>query len=369
MSTNCNPQGFLSRFFCIFFVFLGKTFHFSLLHSLERVEVLLMKKILILVLILSFLPLNAELLVNEFVTATGDDWVEITLKGEDCSMDVSSFFVTMYYGSNEPLAEEPVTLFSSDKKSTPYDDRFAVVHLNRPGQADETDRTGDSNGNGVLDIYCSNYYGSLWNTDGVVAIDTDDNPDNGGMVDFVAYSDRDSTPSDVISSYVESAGKYGMWEKIGISSQDVSVFTGPSGLKYGTSVSRREVRDSNTQADFSVTKFCTPGRENIFSFNQKGRKFFRPIKKKIILRRSRPGQQEIELQVFEICNIRFRIFSSAGREIYRSDLIREVLPGNVMLSFKGTTLHAPGLYLCHIDASSSKMKSGETTVVFIIVRR
>ena len=115
-----------------------------------------------------------ELLISEIAPATaGGDWVELFFRGA-CSerLDISRLYVTMYYGENENLSADPVSLSGCDRPDTPWDDRYAVAHPAAPGIPDETDLTGDTNGNGVLDIYCSNYSGSLWNSDCVVAIDS-----------------------------------------------------------------------------------------------------------------------------------------------------------------------------------------------------
>ena len=47
--------------------------------------------------------------------------------------------------------------------------------MTEPIKSDETDITGDTNQNGYIDVYCNNYYNSLWNSDCAVAID--DNED------------------------------------------------------------------------------------------------------------------------------------------------------------------------------------------------
>ncbi|NMB66370.1 MAG: hypothetical protein GYA16_16015, partial [Spirochaetes bacterium] len=111
--------------------------------------------------------LYAQLLINEIAcNVSGSDWVELFLYSvQPLSMDISSLYVTMYYGTNEPLSQNPVTIYSYDRAETPWDDRFVVVHLTDATTPDECDATGDINGNGVLDVYCNNYVNSLWNTD------------------------------------------------------------------------------------------------------------------------------------------------------------------------------------------------------------
>jgi len=39
-------------------------------------------------------------------------------------------------------------------------------------------------------------------TDCVVSIDNDDDPSNNGILDFIAYSNRDGTPNTTIESYM-----------------------------------------------------------------------------------------------------------------------------------------------------------------------
>src|SRR4030042_2028015 len=117
-----------------------------------------------LVLILSGSQLEAALQINELATNTSDDWIELALVSPvKVSKDISKLYVTMYYGNNEPLGTDPVTIYSYDRPETPYDDRYVVVHCARPDTPDETDLTGDTNGNGYIDVYCNNYFASLWN--------------------------------------------------------------------------------------------------------------------------------------------------------------------------------------------------------------
>ena len=183
-------------------------------------------------------PLFSELLISEFTTNASGDWVEIVLtEGGPAEMDVSALYVTMYYGTNESLAGETVTMRSVDIPETAFDDRYAVIHLSGPSGADETDAAGDLNGNGIRDIYCNNYSGSLWNSDGIVAIDTDDDPGN-GMIDCAAYSNRDGSMNSTIESYILSAAKNGQWVTESGDIQQCSVDIGPNGLESWMSLCR-----------------------------------------------------------------------------------------------------------------------------------
>ena len=100
-----------------------------------------MKKICIILMLVSPARVFAGLFISEVAPGTaGADWVEISYSSEKKeSIDISKLFVTMYYGSNEALADEPVHLYSYDRPETPRDDRFAVVHLTDPLTPDETD--------------------------------------------------------------------------------------------------------------------------------------------------------------------------------------------------------------------------------------
>ncbi|HOO71244.1 MAG TPA: hypothetical protein PK926_05735 [Spirochaetota bacterium] len=316
----------------------------------------------------------AGLLINEAVTETESDWVEITLResGDECR-DVSGLYVTMYYGTNEKLADTPVTICSYDNMDTPYDDRYIVVHLTEPGKDDETDETGDSNGNGYLDVYCNNYSNSLWNSDGVIAIDTDDDPSTGGMIDFIAYSNRDQTPNSVIEQYVASAQEHGHWESCaGRSIQECSVYTGEDGLSQWASIARKNSPDSNSSDDFSVTRYVTPGRDNVFSAEKKGRKLFRALKKKIVISKKslKTGELAIPVFVFKACSLRYRIFSLTGICLHRSSLIKDLAPGSHRLDvskiFKKKS-YPLGLYICSIEASSKEARLSEDDTAYVIL--
>lgn len=319
--------------------------------------------------------LSAQLLINEIACATsGDDWVELFYKSNKREkQDISKLFVTMYYGINERLADEAVSIYSYDRAETPYDDRFIIVHYTDTPVVDETDRTGDTNRNGYIDIYCNNYSASLWNSDGIVAIDTDDDPSNGGIIDFVAYSNRDGSPNETISGYVFQAIQQGEWHShIRDNIQTNMVDIGIKGLLSHMTISR-DGKDTNGPSDFKTTTFQTPGKKNIFSESFSGNKrIFRPLRKKItaIPGHIRLGKARIELFIYEVCNIRFRIFSSIGMLIYESPLYSDLLPGRYSLSWKlkGAGRRAcTGLYIGHIEASSSKLKRTEKDYIYIIV--
>jgi len=320
----------------------------------------------------------AGLLINEIsCESVQDDWVEIFFQSDKREqMDISRLFVTMYYGKSEKLSDDPITLYSYDRPETPYDDRFAVIHFTKVAKSDETDLTGDSNHNGYIDVYCNNYTGSLWNSDGIVAIDTDDDPSNGGIIDFVGYSNRDGSVNETIASYVVHAQKYNQWEAYtGENIQACMVDIGTGGLKTFMSIVRKGGVDTNTMNDFSITSFQTPGRENMFSGEStQNKRLFSSAKKKITIIPNHPklGSGDIDLFIYETCNLRLRIFSPVGLLLYESPLYTDVFPGNLKLNWDLKGLHknaCTGLYLGRIEASSPRMKKTDSEIIYLILSR
>jgi hypothetical protein len=320
--------------------------------------------------------LNANLVINEFATGTESDWVELCLiDSEKKKMDISGLFVTMYYGTNEKLGQEPISIYSYDRPETPYDDRFVVVHLTQPNIADETDRTGDTNGNGYIDVYCNNYSGSLWNTEGVIAIDNDDDPANGGIADFVYYSNRDGNPNGTITSYVTIAQNFNQWSRYaGGSIQECAVSIGQNGLESYMSVSRQNQADTNSANDFSVTTVQTPGKQNIILPIIMGGRIFKPLRNKITIIPGHGifGKGEIPLFIYTTCFIKFRIFSITGIILHESPLYPAIHPGVFNLYWNPVlqrSKHPTGLYLCKVEAVNPGTRKSEEAVVYLIVSR
>jgi hypothetical protein len=309
----------------------------------------------------------AGLIINEIAPNTQKDWVELKFVEEGCkSIDISSLFVTMYYGSNEPLATEAVTLYSCDRESTPYDDRFAVIHLSVPDKSDETDVTGDLNNNKTLDIYCNNYSSSLWNSDCVVAIDSDDDPSNGGIIDFIAYSNRDGYPNKTIVGYSNKALIHNAWNSQNLDFQSSAFYIGIDGLSSVQSIIRKNNSDSNTLNDFVITKFLTPGRENIIKASSRTRKILALQNKRIFFHYN----ESLKLFVYEQCSLRIRIFTSTGYPVYTSELYQNLLPGMNSISFQGKfSLKKTGLYLGTIEATASGGYLFEVNKFYIIYRK
>lgn len=310
-----------------------------------------MRWIFAVVYLLSPSLLYAQLLINEIAcNVSGSDWVELFLySAQPLSMDISSLYVTMYYGTNEPLSQNPVTIYSYDRPETPWDDRFVVVHLTDPLTPDECDTTGDTNGNGVLDVYCNNYVNSLWNTDCVIAIDTDDEPSNGGIIDFVAYSNRDGTLNQSIGQYVAYGIQHGQW--IGSVSEEYMVDIGSSGLLHYQSIIRKSATDSNSLNDFIITSYMTPGRPNILP-DKHAKDTFITVNKKIVL--TKEAIEKFKIFVIQPCTLRVRLFSSQGYTIYESPLL-SALPGFFSIDWvRHIQTIRSGLYLGTVEAQDSK---------------
>ncbi len=308
-------------------------------------------------------------LINEISAGGSSDWIEITLSPDTESYDISQYFVTMYYGTNEKISNSPVTLRNRDIPETPYDDRFAVIHFTPYPIEDETDLTGDTNRNGILDLYCVNY--GLWNTDCSVSIDSDDLHTNGGIVDFAAFSNRDGSINSTIAGYINAASAAGEWEKCSSSNiQECAVDIGKDGLNSYSTISRISGADTNTLNDFKITPYATPGRENITNAEKGKRRLFRPELKKIS---HRYGNSSIIVPLFlyETCSIKVRIFNSTGFTIFSSELKENLSPGCFSFCIQDNRLRGKtmtGLYTILIEAAG-KSSSSETANVFLVIVR
>lgn len=321
-------------------------------------------------LILVLQNVSAGPLINEISAGGSSDWVEITLSGETASCDISQYFVTMYYGTNEKIALSPVTLRNRDLTETPYDDRFAVIHFTPSPVDDETDATGDTNRNGVLDLYCCNY--GLWNTDCVVSIDSDDLPANGGILDFAAFSNRDGSMNSTIGGYINAASSAGEWEICtNANIQECAVDIGKDGLNSYSTISRISKADTNSLNDFTVTPYSTPGRENITKTGKGKRKLFRTESKQLSHRYG-SGTIKIPVFLYESCSIKLRVFNSTGFILYSSDLKEDLTPGYYTFYIQEKELHGKvltGLYPVKLEAAGKSSKSESETVFIVMVRK
>ena len=329
-------------------------------------------KILNITFLLLLIPIKmqAGILINEISAGGADKWVEVTVTPDIESIDISGYYVTMYYGSAEKIASKPVTLYGKNRSGTPWDDRFAVIHFTPTPMVSETDDVGDLNKNGIRDIYCNNY--RLWNTDCVVAIDTVNDYTKKSMIDFVAYSDRDGSINSYIANCMNAAAAVGQWNACASTNlQDCAVDTGPKGLNSYSTISRINLTDTNTLNDFVVTPYATPGRENIINADKGKKKLFRTESKKLTHIHG-SGTIQIPLFLFEPCSIKVRIFNSTGSTVYYSDIQKNLDPGYFKFNINDNELKGKiltGLYPVKIEAAGKNSSSETDTVFLVIVRR
>jgi len=316
-------------------------------------------------------PLRGGLLLNEISAGGSIDWVELKITPDTDCMDISQLFVTMYYGANEKIAESPVTLYGYDRPETPWDDRFAVIYFSSSGAADETDDAGDLNNNGIRELYCNNY--GLWNTDCCVAIDTDDEPSNNGIIDFAAFSNNDGSMNATIASYINYAITYNMWnECASLNLQECCINTGPTGMESWQTLSRTGSADTNSMADFVLTPYATPGRENILPTpGNKG--ILKPVKSRVIHNYGNThGKIELPLFLYRRASLRVRIFNSAGMNIYTGPLITDAAPGFLTVSIREKDIRGrflTGLYPISIEAVDlSSGSTGSFRITLIMIR-
>ncbi|MCL1865704.1 MAG: hypothetical protein FWF73_07840 [Spirochaetes bacterium] len=323
-----------------------------------------------LLLLLIPMELHSGILINEISAGGSDKWVEVTVTPDIESIDISQYYVTMYYGSAEKISNKPVTLYGRNRPETSWDDRFAIIHFTPTPMESETDDAGDLNKNGIRDIYCNNY--RLWNTDCVVAIDTVNSYANKSMIDFVAYSDRDGSINSYIANCMNAAIAAGQWAACtSINLQDCAVDTGPKGLNSYSTISRINLIDTNSLHDFAVTPYATPGRENIISVDKGKKRLFRTESKKITHTLGN-GAIQIPLFLFETCTIKLRIFNSTGSTIYYSELQKNLDPGFFKFDINDRELKGKiltGLYPVKIEAAGKNSSSETDTVFLVIVRR
>lgn len=315
-------------------------------------------------------PLFGGIFLNEISAGGPQDWVEVKISPDTASMDISSLYVTMYYGTNEKIADSAVTLYGSDRPETPWDDRFAVIHFTGTGGDDETDARGDMNSNGIRDLYCDNY--GLWNTDCCVAIDSDDNPANNGILDFAAFSNRDGSMNSSIESYIRSAVAFSAWKCTCSNTQECCVFTGAKGMESYSTLSRGN-GDTNSMEDFFLTPYATPGKENITCDLRGTKGVLRPIKKTVTYTfASNSGSIYFPLFLYGETSIRVRIFNSSGMPVYTGPVLSDLAPGYYTVRLNNCELKGrilTGLYPVSIEAVSSDTGKTENIRIKLIIIR
>lgn len=219
-----------------------------------------------------------QVIINEIAPAepsdTGD-WIELKcISGE---VDISSWTLRTYLSQSNPpsFASAPVILKDTDEPSTPYDDRFVVIHLVKTAEeaeADETSATGDLNGNQVLDIYFYIYSGLSSKEDYLILMNG-----SGGIEDVAITSNTDGTVSSTFRTELE--------QTVGLLCPEQWLYNGNeftdsyisslsdseleealidvSKIEEGRSVARKNDTDTNTKEDWMLLRVSTPGTENI----------------------------------------------------------------------------------------------------------
>lgn len=303
--------------------------------------------------------------INEiYFSSSGNDWVELCIySSEKTSIDISNLYVTMYYSTNEKISQSSVTLYSYDRKETPYDDRYAVIYLTS-NKLDETDLTGDTNKNGRLDLYCQNYSGSLWNNEGIVALDTNDDPSD-GLIDFIFYSTCDGAISSSVAGYLQDAIDVGEWVAGSGNVQNYAVVV-KSVLSYNT-VSRFNSIDTNTNNDFLISSISTPGEKNNLK-NLKSIKctLFKLIKKKLVFSQKQ-SHAKIPLFLKKQCNLTLKIFSANGVLQIKSKKHQNVCPGKFELKFKMKKKLSPGIYIGLIEGYNDDFHLNQKLKFVVII--
>lgn len=329
-----------------------------------------MKQIIFLTIFFYCTSIYGALVINEVSFATNSDWIELKATESSDEFDIHSLYVTMYYGTNEPVAKSKTTVKGIDDPGTPFDDRFAVIHFTAENLQDETDEVGDVNKNGIRDLYCNNY--GLWSTDCVVAIDSDDDPSNNGIIDFLAFSNRDGSPNSTITSYLDKAISFNQWISYSGNPQDCMVWTGDYASASYSSIARINSIDKNSPEDFVITPYSTPGRENIVHIDVPNKKLISSTKKNITVFLDNSNQNiTLPLFLYRECSLKIRIFNSSGTSIFSSTTLKGAAPGYFNPSINSSMLKGrllTGLYLVQVEAIDGRV-SDNITIYLVVVKR
>ncbi|MCK4667423.1 hypothetical protein KAU33_11770, partial [Candidatus Dependentiae bacterium] len=174
------------------------------------------------------------------------DWVEIFVKDVGgAGVDISGFMITDMDATDTAFAGTPVTVHTND---------YIIIHW-IPGQPDETDATGDTNGNGFVDLYVDDT--ALTNTDDQAALM------NGAIYyDAVFWANNDGTFTAAETTDVQDLVTAGQWQiKAGAPTQWDGI---NSRYGYSDSIIRLSTAsDSDNIYDWGRTHTYTPGSANI----------------------------------------------------------------------------------------------------------
>lgn len=208
----------------------------------------------------------STILINEvaFGETGGTDWVELYCVDDDsgAGVDIQGYCLTDLDGTDLTLTTKPVTMYATDREITSYDDRYVVVHWENNAD-DETDITGDTNGNGYLDLYIPTTGVDFTATDDQCALDTDTDYSNGGILDAVCWSNNDDTFSEAsdINNYLATT----QWPSAGNTAVEFNAvcWTNSDEVDAGESIGRdSSSTDTNNKDDWHHFITGTPGEAN-----------------------------------------------------------------------------------------------------------
>lgn len=187
-------------------------------------------------------------LISEVSFASATDWAELYNYG-NVGVDISSFTLTDLDGSDSSLASGKVTLAPG---------KYAVVWWDENG-VDETDAMGDTNGNGVIDLYVADT--GLSATDDQIALM---NAVSGGdYLDAVCWSNQNGEFSSDAFNDAEVLRVNSQWQ-IAADTVTESDCVSSQNIDVNTSIGRISpaATDTNSKDDWYVFSNQTPGRDN-----------------------------------------------------------------------------------------------------------
>ncbi|MFH1239130.1 MAG: lamin tail domain-containing protein [bacterium] len=184
--------------------------------------------------------------ITEVSFASGNDWVELYNWGSE-EVDISHFMLTDLDGTDSALAAEPVTLKPA---------QYAVIHWDDTG-VDETDRTGDTNGDGCIDLYVSDT--DLSSTDDEVVLMTA--AVSGDYIDAVCWSNLDGVYD---NTDLKLLAEKGVWAAVSLIESDA--WSNSKEVVNEAVIGRKPslYEDTNSKNDWYLYPTPTPGTENLF---------------------------------------------------------------------------------------------------------
>lgn len=186
--------------------------------------------------------------ITEVAFSAATDWVELYNYG--VAADISGLMLTDLDGVDSRLA---------DVKTTLAPGKYAVVYWDESG-VDETDETGDVNGNGVIDLYIADT--GLSSTDDEVALMSA--ASGGQYIDAVCWSNGTGEFASSEDKDVKLLADNEQWIITGDTVTKSDCWIDSSKIKSEQSIGRSTatVTDNNTKNDWFLFKLPTPGQDN-----------------------------------------------------------------------------------------------------------